>query len=67
MKEDALDLKSEYHNTDYSDVVTRMKLGLVNLKKELNVPEGVPKPRNVRDPNSYYFAKRKWIESVRNR
>lgn len=62
LETDPNELKNQYNNPEFSDVVKRMHGALKEMKQEYKVPKGIPAPRKVKDPNHYYSTKRKHIE-----
>lgn len=62
-EKDPKELRNEYSNPEYADVVTRMKSALNNLKEQYGVPEGIPAPRDA-DPMYYYSTRRRALEQA---
>jgi arylsulfatase A-like enzyme len=67
MQTDPHELTSQYHNPDYAEVVERMKTALVQKKEQYSVPEGIPTPRRVKDPNRYLSDERFFQETGKQR
>ena len=65
METDPNELTNQYANPEYADTVTRMHEALEQVKKQYDVPEGIPAPRDVENPNNYYSTERKEIEQLR--
>ncbi len=65
METDPQELTNQYANPAYTEVVQRMHTALKLVKKQYQVPDGIPAARNVTDPTFYYSTERKQIEALR--
>ena len=66
METDPQELTNQYANPAYAEAVQLMHAALEQVKQQYKVPEGIPAPREVPDPNFYYSTQRKEIEALRS-
>lgn len=64
-EKDHQELRNEYSNPEYADVIKRMQGTLGTLKQQYSVPSGIPTPRDA-DPMYYYSTKRREMEQISN-
>jgi len=58
LQTDPHELTNQYHNCVYKDVVERMHAALAEMRETYKVPEGIPAPRVVDDPDRYFSTER---------
>jgi len=67
METDPHELTSQYHNPDYAKIVARMKTALAHKKEQYLVPQGIPEPRRVKNPDRYLSNERLFRETGKQR
>jgi len=58
-------MTNQHANPEYAEPVKRMHAALEQVKKQYKVPEGIPAPRDVKNPNHYYSTEQQKIENLR--